>query len=72
MLKEQKGMTLLTLVLAIIAMLALAAIAIAMVLDELSYDPEPVQINTDKQVVSTDNANVETSVPETPEAEIVE
>ncbi len=66
MLKEQKGITLVTLVLTIIAMLALAAIAIAMILDELSYDPEPVQINADKQVVSTDDVNIETPAAETP------
>ncbi len=53
MLKQQKGITLLTLVFAIIAMLALAAIAIAMVLDELSYDPKPEQVESKESVVST-------------------
>lgn len=68
MLKQQKGITLLTLVFAIIAMLALAAVAIAMVLDELSYNPEPVQVqNEQQQVVSTDNANLETPTAETPD-----
>lgn len=67
MLKQQKGITLLTLVFAIIAMLALAAIAIAMVLDELSYNPEPVEIVTEQQVISTDNANLETPTTETPD-----
>lgn len=57
MLKQQKGMTLFALVFTIIAMLALAAIAIAMVLDELKYDPEPVEVHTEQQV--------ETSTPET-------
>lgn len=66
MLKQQKGITLLTLVFTIIAMLALAAVAIAMVLDELSYDPEPEQISSKDQVVSTDNANIDTPIPETP------
>ena len=76
MLKQQKGITLLKLVFTIMAMLALAAVAIAMVLDELKYDPEPVQIETDKQIVSTDNANDEdqqTQEPvedETPIAEV--
>lgn len=42
-LKEQKGMTLLKLSFVILALLAIAAIAIAMVIDELNYDPEPVQ-----------------------------
>lgn len=68
MLKQQKGITLLTLVFTIIAMLALAAVAIAMVLDELSYDPEPEQISNKDQVVSTDNANIDTPIPETPVA----
>ncbi len=67
MLKQQKGITLLGLVFTIIAMLALAAIAIAMVLDELTYNPEPVQVYNEQQVINTDNANNET---ETPEAEI--
>lgn len=53
MLKQQKGITLLTLVFAIIAMLALAAIAIAMVLDELSYDPNPEQVEPKESVVTT-------------------
>ncbi len=66
MLKQQKGVTLLTLVFAIIAMLALAAVAIAMVLDELSYNPEPEQIKSEQQVVSTDDANLNTQIPETP------
>ena len=66
MLKQQKGVTLLTLVFAIIAMLALAAVAIAMVLDELSYNPEPEQIKSEPQVVSTDDANLNTQIPETP------
>lgn len=68
MLKQQKGITLLTLVFAIIAMLALAAVAIAMVLDELSYNPEPEQIKSEQQVISTDDANLNTPVPETPVA----
>lgn len=34
-------------------MLALAAIAIAMVLDELSYDPNPEQVESKESVVST-------------------
>lgn len=58
MLKQQKGMTLTILVLSIVAVLALAAIAIAMVLDELSYDPEPVQIYTEQQVENNDKAVV--------------
>lgn len=53
MLKQQKGITLLTLVFTIIAMLALAAIAIAMILDELSYDPNPEQVESKESVVST-------------------
>lgn len=53
MLKQQKGITLLALVFTIIAMLALAAIAVAMVLDELSYDPNPEQIESKESVVST-------------------
>lgn len=53
MLKQQKGITLLTLVFTIIAMLALAAIAIAMVLDELSYDPNPEQVESKESVIST-------------------
>lgn len=65
MLKEQKGMTLTMLVLAIVGMLALAAVAIAMVLDELSYDPEPVQVYNEPEVVSTESPNTETQVPET-------
>lgn len=69
MLKQQKGITLLTLVFAIIAMLALAAIAIAMVLDELSYDPEPVQVHSEQQAISTDNANNDTTL-ETPEIDV--
>lgn len=68
MLKQQKGMTLLTLVFAIIAMLALAAIAIAMVLDELSYDPEPIQVRTE-QAISTDDANNDTTMA-TPEIDV--
>lgn len=67
MLKQQKGITLLTLVLAIVAMLALAAIAIAMVLDEISYDPEPEKIVSEQQVESTDNANLETPTTESPD-----
>lgn len=68
MLKQQKGMTLLALVFTIIVMLALAAVAIAMVLDELSYDPEPVQIYTEQQ--NTNNENSETPITETPETEM--
>lgn len=67
MLKQQKGITLLTLVFVIIAMLALAAVAIAMILDELSYDPDPVQIDTGTQVVTTDNVNEQAPTTETPE-----
>lgn len=62
MLKQQKGITLLTLVLAIVVLLFLAAVAIAMVLDELKYDPEPVEVQT-SHVISTNDANQETPVP---------
>lgn len=53
MLKQQKGMTLLTLVLTIVVMLILAAIAIAMILDELKYNPEPVQVESNNPVTNT-------------------
>lgn len=66
MLKQQKGITLLTLVFAIIVMLALAAVAIAMILDELRYNPEPEKINTEKQVVTTASPSVDTPIPEEP------
>ncbi len=66
MLKQQKGITLLALVFTIIAMLALAAIAVAMVLDELSYDPDPKQVESKKSVVSTYSPE---SAIETPEIE---
>lgn len=42
-LKEEKGMTLLNLSFVILALLAIAAIAVTMIIDELNYDPEPVQ-----------------------------
>lgn len=66
MLKQQKGITLLTLVFAIIVMLALAAVAIAMILDELKYNPEPEKITTEKQVVTTASPSADTPIPETP------
>lgn len=44
MLKQEKGITLFALVFTILAMLALAAVATAMIIDELHYDPEPVQV----------------------------
>lgn len=65
MMKQQKGMTLLGLVFTIIVMLALAAVTIAMLLDEFSYDPEPVKLETNNQVVlNTDNANEITPTPD--------
>lgn len=72
MFKQQKGMTLTMLVLSIVGMLALAAVAIAMVLDELSYDPEPIQVNSEPQVVVTESSNIETSLPVTENSEMQE
>lgn len=66
MLKRQEGTTLLTLVLTIVVLLIIAAVAIAMILDELKYDPEPVQVESEKAViVETDDANKEISTPTT-------
>lgn len=65
MLKQQKGITLLTLVFTIIVMLALAAVAIAMVLDELSYNPEPEQVESKESVVSTYSPEPVTETPAT-------
>lgn len=59
MFKQQKGMTLLGLSFTILVLLTLAAVAIAMMLDELSYDPEPIQIHTEQQAT-----NNETQIPE--------
>lgn len=72
MLKEQKGMTLTTLILSIIGMLALATVAIAMVLDELSYDPEPIQVHSEPQVLVTESPNIETPLPENENSETQE
>lgn len=54
MFKQQKGMTLLGLSFTILVLLALAAIAIAMVLDEISYDPEPIQMHTEQQAANNE------------------
>ena len=66
MFKQEKGITLVGLTFAILALLALAAVAIVMILDQLNYDPAPVQVKTEQVIVET--PKVETNVVvETPE-----